>query len=186
MEQLEAEMPARRVSEIGNYTREFISLVLAEIETGVSPTVASLKYNVNPGTLDYWLMNYTSDKYRQSRRKFISVEEKRAIIKAVQNGSMTIREAMRVYNLNSHTTIKRWILKEKKEMNDLVGSNLLALKKEQTNDHSQDQKPVDETEVLRQKLADAQLKIAALNTLIDVAEEQLKINIRKKPGAKRL
>jgi hypothetical protein len=39
---------------------------------------------------------------------------------------------------------------------------------------------------LRKKLADAQLKIAALNTLIDVAEEQLKINIRKKPGAKQL
>lgn len=39
-------------------------------------------------------------------------------------------------------------------------------------------------QALQQALADAQFKIAALNTLIDVAEEQLKINIRKKPGAK--
>jgi predicted nucleic acid-binding Zn-ribbon protein len=37
---------------------------------------------------------------------------------------------------------------------------------------------------LQKALEDAQLKVAALNTLIDVAEEQLKINIRKKPGAK--
>ena len=37
---------------------------------------------------------------------------------------------------------------------------------------------------LQQALQDAELKIAALNMLIDVAEEQLKINIRKKPGAK--
>jgi TolA-binding protein len=37
---------------------------------------------------------------------------------------------------------------------------------------------------LQQQLAEAQLKIAALNTLIDVAEQQLKINIRKKPGAR--
>ncbi len=37
---------------------------------------------------------------------------------------------------------------------------------------------------LQEQLAYANLKIAALNTLIDVAEEQLKINIRKKPGAK--
>ena len=106
-------------------------------------------------------------------------------MKAVQNGSMTIREAMAAYHIQSDTTIKRWILSEKKQMNELVGSNPLALKKEQSSERSPDQKPTDETEVLRQKLADAELKITALNTLIDVAEEQLKINIRKKPGAKR-
>jgi hypothetical protein len=37
---------------------------------------------------------------------------------------------------------------------------------------------------LQEQLAEANLRIAALNTLIDVAEEQLNINIRKKPGAK--
>jgi TolA-binding protein len=37
---------------------------------------------------------------------------------------------------------------------------------------------------LWQQLAEAQLKIAALNTLIDVAEQQFKIDIRKKPGAR--
>jgi len=41
-----------------------------------------------------------------------------------------------------------------------------------------------EVKALQKALQEAQLKIAALNTLIDVAEEQLKINIRKKPGAK--
>jgi len=37
---------------------------------------------------------------------------------------------------------------------------------------------------LEKALEEAQLKIHALNTLIDVAEEQFKIAIRKKPGAK--
>ncbi len=36
----------------------------------------------------------------------------------------------------------------------------------------------DEIKELKRKLADAQLKIVALDTLIDVAEDQLKINIR--------
>lgn len=46
-------------------------------------------------------------------------------------------------------------------------------------------KPVDgELEALKKALSEAQLKIIALNTLIDVAEEQLNINIRKKSGAK--
>ena len=34
------------------------------------------------------------------------------------------------------------------------------------------------------RLEDASIKLLALNTLIDVAEEKLKINIRKKSGAK--
>jgi transposase len=37
---------------------------------------------------------------------------------------------------------------------------------------------------LQKALEEAELKIKALNTLIDVAEEQLKIDIRKKSGAK--
>ncbi len=35
-------------------------------------------------------------------------------------------------------------------------------------------------------LADAKLKITALETMIDIAEEQFKISIRKKSGAKQL
>jgi len=34
------------------------------------------------------------------------------------------------------------------------------------------------------KLEEAELKVKALNTLIDVAEEQFKISIRKKAGAR--
>ena len=37
---------------------------------------------------------------------------------------------------------------------------------------------------LEKALQEAELKIKALNTLIDVAEEQLKIDIRKKSGAR--
>jgi len=37
---------------------------------------------------------------------------------------------------------------------------------------------------LQQQLQEAQLKIAALETMIEIAEKQFKIEIRKKPGAK--
>ena len=37
---------------------------------------------------------------------------------------------------------------------------------------------------MKKALQEAELKIKALNTLIDVAEDQLKIDIRKKSGAK--
>jgi hypothetical protein len=41
-----------------------------------------------------------------------------------------------------------------------------------------------EKEALKKTLEEAQLKISALNTLIDVAEDQFKIKIRKKAGAR--
>ncbi len=41
-----------------------------------------------------------------------------------------------------------------------------------------------EKQALKKALEEAQLKIRALNTLIDVAEDQFKIAIRKKPGAR--
>ena len=37
---------------------------------------------------------------------------------------------------------------------------------------------------LKKALEEANLKIKALDTMIDIAEEQLKINIRKKSGAR--
>jgi len=41
-----------------------------------------------------------------------------------------------------------------------------------------------ERDALKKALEEAQLKISALNTLIDVAEDQFKIKIRKKAGAR--
>ena len=41
-----------------------------------------------------------------------------------------------------------------------------------------------QAEALQKALEEAEMKIKALNTLIDVAEEQLKIDIRKKSGAR--
>jgi hypothetical protein len=41
-----------------------------------------------------------------------------------------------------------------------------------------------QVKALEKALEDAKMKAIALNMLIDVAEDKLKINIRKKPGAK--
>jgi len=42
----------------------------------------------------------------------------------------------------------------------------------------------DQVRALKKALTESQMQNKALNTLIDVAEEMLKIDIRKKPGAK--
>ena len=96
---------------------------------------------------------------------------------------MTIYEARIAYRVNSTVTITKWIKEIKRENAELVASNasLMANKK-------QNQQPDPDTkkalaEAIR-KLEEAELKVKALNTLIDVAEEQFKISIRKKAGAR--
>ena len=73
-----------------------------------------------------------------------------------------------------------WDNQQNDELSAITASMAKTNKQQQTS--SQDLQPTNEA--LKKQLEEAQLKIAALNTLIDVAEEQLKINIRKKPGAK--
>ncbi|MNH34984.1 hypothetical protein D3C79_956280 [compost metagenome] len=49
---------------------------------------------------------------------------------------------------------------------------------------SKNQSENKERQALQKALMEANLKIKALDTMIDIAEEQLKIDIRKKSGAK--
>ncbi|MNF06951.1 hypothetical protein D3C87_1991320 [compost metagenome] len=49
---------------------------------------------------------------------------------------------------------------------------------------SKNQSENKELQALQKALMEANLKIKALDTMIDIAEEQLKIDIRKKSGAK--
>ena len=65
------------------------------------------------------------------------------------------------------------------EKYDLVGINTISPMPK-----TPKKKSGDEVRDLQQALAEAQLKIKALDTMIDIAEEQLKIDIRKKSGAK--
>jgi hypothetical protein len=67
------------------------------------------------------------------------------------------------------------LLNAKKEEAELVRSNL--------NDMPIDPLSYSQIELTKQ-LSEAKLKIKALETMIDIAEQQFKISIRKKSGAK--
>jgi len=96
---------------------------------------------------------------------------------------MTIYEARIAYRVNSTVTITKWIKEIKRENAELVESNagVMANKKQNQQSDPDDKKAL--AEALK-KLEEAELKVKALNTLIDVAEEQFKIPIRKKVGAR--
>lgn len=104
------------------------------------------------------------------------------VVREVETGRITQSEAMRKYGILGHSTILKWCRKygnyppqqsrrlavtnmEKKEI------ELLQLQ--------------NEIKALKQELEAARVKNVVLETLVDVAERELRVPIRKKYGAKR-
>ena len=96
-------------------------------------------------------------------------------------GGVSLREMESKHGVN-HRTIHRWVREEKagkgveREAMERVGELLAAGEREEL---------PREVKRLRRELEEARLYNKLLTTMIDIAEEQMGIVIRKKPGAKR-
>ena len=105
---------------------------------------------------------------------------KRWLVREIRGGRMTTRQAVERFELNSKNPvvlIKTWLQRYSR---DLEVSLPVMTEKERIKLEAL-QKRINE---LEKQLENAQMKNIALETLIDVAEENLKVPIRKKAGAK--
>lgn len=167
----------------GTYDKRFVADVLEQIHNGMPRQQACDKYNISPRTLRHWIENERMGIKSGNLNKSLSNQVKRSIVRAVESKRLSIKEARITYGIRSDSTIRKWIKQFQQENADLAIVNDSEMKKKKpTQDNSTDNSQ--NIKALQKALEEAQLKIAALDTLIDVAEEQLKINIRKKPGAK--
>ena len=174
---------AGRYSNRGYYDQRFIRQVVKEVEEGLPRKAAMINYGLKEGTLDSWMKKFGSAAYKKRRKLPVAGSVKRSVVRALTEGRLSIQEAQLAYGIKAARTIKQWIKQLDQENVELSGiTSSMAESNKQHPSSSQDLQAAHEA--LKKQLAEAQLKIAALNTLIDVAEEQLKINIRKKPGAK--
>ncbi len=180
MEQLEGVPQEGRYHRKGNYDRRFILEVIKEIEEGLPLQAACTKYNLNKASVRRWLSDPGFRHVRTKRRNF-SVEDKRSMVRAIKREGLNYKEAAIAYQI-SVKAIQNWEKEFAAQNAELGTFNQKTLNKKKTEQSaSTDSHQVQQ---LRQQLTEAQLKIAALNTLIDVAEQQLKIDIRKKHGAR--
>lgn len=157
------------------YDKRLILKIVKEVEAGLPRKEAKQIYKLGNSSLDTWMKRYGSEHYHQNlKRRSYTKLQKRTIVTAIEQGRMTIKEAQTAYNIKTEKTIRDWLLRFKEEKVDIciVTQPRMASKK-----------PSDK-QALEKALLEAELKIKALNTMIDVAEEQLKIDIRKKSGAK--
>ena len=156
-----------------HFSKQFITRCIGEVESGLSRREVCEKYGMTYGTLGSWIKRYGSKEFN-SRRTQLTNHQKRLIVHRIQEGRMTIAEAMLSYQIKASKTIRTWLQESKTDIIVHLDS------KESMMPTSND--PV--SQQLQHALDQANLKVLALETMIDVAEEQLKIKIRKKPGAK--
>ena len=105
---------------------------------------------------------------------------RRWLVREIEERRTSVSEAIKTYNFhpkNGFDLIRSWRQKYAPEM-------VLALE-DMTAEEKQKLTALQERVKELEKIAeDARMKNIALNLLIDIAEEKLKISIRKKPGAK--
>lgn len=179
MDSNQTEIYAKRTNRHSWYDQRLILKIVQEVEHGLPRKEATRIYGLGKSTLDNWFKIYGSPYYKeQIKRKMYTSLQKRTIVSAIEQGRMSIQEAQVAYKIKNQKSIRSWLHQFKSEKVEIcIEKQFPMSKKKKANTTSQ-------TAALHKALQEAELKIKALNTLIDVAEEQLKIDIRKKSGAK--
>jgi hypothetical protein len=128
--------------------------------------------------------NYTiqvSDSFDRTDEKFsYELSFRRWLVREIEEHRMTAADAIERFNFNPASgaeLIRSWRLKYAPEMVLSLAGMSETEKQKLTSLQRQ-------LKAAEKELEDARMHNIALNMLIDVAEEKLKISIRKKPGAK--
>lgn len=116
----------------------------------------------------------------ETQKQSISKSEKRWIIRELESGRMSMAEA-REHIAPIYKDPARQILFWQKQFAPEIPITLPLMTEKERQKIQALQKRLKD---LEQQLEDAQMKNIALETMIDIAEEQLRIPIRKKSGPK--
>jgi transposase-like protein len=170
-----------RLHERGHFQTNLRDEIIKSIEEGVPRSVIVYQYGVSRSTLCDWMRHHGSKEYQAKKQgKRLSDIEKRSIVRAIEQGTLTPHAARKAHGI-SGSTLSKWLKSSVKENVELAVNDPFAMKEQPA---EQPELPDLEKQALKKALEEAQLKISALNTLIDVAEDQFKITIRKKAGAR--
>lgn len=157
------------------FDKRLIEHIVQLAEQGVPRRDLIGQYGMANCTLSDWIRRYSS---KVPKYKSYTPAEKRSVVRAIASG-MSVKQALITFNISYPSVIRRWLKDFKEENAELSISKPIEVAKK-TADTSEDLA----LKVLKKALEEANLKIRALDTMIDIAEEQLKIDIRKKSGAR--
>ena len=181
MKKEEESLPGGRYVRSGHFHPDLRKELIKQIESGVPRSVIVYQYGVSRAAISKWMRLDGSAEYKLKQLGAdLPDAEKRSIVLQVEQRALTPYAARQAYGL-SGSTLSKWLKASLKENAELDLCNPLEMKDKP---EGQPDLPDAEKEALKKALQEAQWKISALNTLIDVAEDQFKIRIRKKAGAR--
>ena len=108
--------------------------------------------------------------------KIYSDSFKREVIREIKSGFLSKAEARRKYDIPGRSTIIGWIRKFDGKTTDY--RRIMDYKK------SDKEALIKRIKELERKLEEEQIRCEGLSKMIDIAEEQLKVTIRKKSSTK--
>ena len=119
---------------------------------------------------------------KQKRNKFTDVFRQKVVLEYL-SGNQSMPDLMKKYGIKGSSCITNWIRKFElvnlTERDQEFKSQMPKTQKRTTIEQYQESKIRKLEELLKRE----KLKTEALGTLIDIAEEKLKIDIRKKSGS---
>lgn len=105
----------------------------------------------------------------------------RAVVREYETSDLSITELARKHGLGT-TQVQKWVAKFSSQEPEQILVPMPMTPEEQ----KQVEALKRQNEELLKKLELANLKITGLEMMIDIAEDELKLDIRKKPGTKQL
>lgn len=105
---------------------------------------------------------------------------KHKVLQEIEDGRLTQAEARRKYGLKYYMTLRRWIKQSGK--NHLLSRTVRIEMPNEIQPQETIRQLKAEKQQLESALAQSQLKVICLESLVEVAEEHFKIDIKKKFG----
>lgn len=155
------------------FSKEQKLRIVQEIESGqLTRKEAMEKYNIiGHNTLNSWLLQFGKNPEEVLRKRYKKADQRLAAYKVI-TGESTMEEIARSMQI-ALNTVYGWVRKYQKD----VQQKPKPAEKSQGHGKESDKAKQKEIEELK-------LKVAGLEMMIDIAEKELKIDIRKKPGTK--
>ena len=109
--------------------------------------------------------------------KRYSAAFKQKVVTEIENGKFSVGEAKRAYDIGGAETVYNWLRRYGK--GHVINKTVLVKMKNESDRIKQLEK---EKRELEAALAKTQVRVVVLESVIDAAEQELKIDIKKKSG----
>lgn len=136
------------------------------------------KYDVKAASLYNWIRQVERGNDLLIKAKRYPESMKLHVVREINSGAISKKEALGKYKIAKASTIEDWCSKYSIE----IGAEISNLMRKENKEQSGQQD--DRITQLQKALQEANLKILGLETMINIAEKELKVDIRKKSGTK--